>query len=874
MATIQEDRGYVSLRGDAINAIATGEIRDLRLKIPDFQIQTTPFHITLVTKDERRSLPPATLASLAKLTSDGASEIGIFHNIGTACIKRSGGDIAFVVVIWVFGQQIRKRLGLPPKDFHVTLSASDDHGIDKSITCLRAGEFNAQNASLECLDHLTFTLHNSRRYLDAKAYSQEILLKDPGSSKGWLRLADAALQLEEFKVSMLAYAQAWQLSENDKMSAYILKMLQKCSTDTEWGPLLQEEELAQLEIVSKQIRQRLLMPWSGDLRESIADMEVPPSLCLEPRQHLSIPDSIGFFALPRFFRWLVPFKIAVMSTPRNGRDIRALSSDSIGIKTVLTLTEEEPLDQSWFNMRIKNEFLPIQNYYPPSIEQMDIAMRILTDEESLPVLIHCGGGKGRAGSIAACYIAACGFGKPDLQSNGWQPAMSAHDSILKLRAIRPGSIETEQQEAFISKWVSMLWKRQSLFPTPVPEPPTCALDITGQLDGSVDFLMLIGIPGSGKSWVAKSLLARDPRWTYVSQDESSRSACETAVSRAKGKLILDRCNTSAADRKFWLQLADAKNAVCVLFDYDTELCVSRAQKRANHPTLPPGSRVVNAVKQMTEQFSAPELKEGLKAILTVKSFAASDDLISRLSPTIGLLKFPRTAHLIDLGAIGSDDILLPSAPIPTPGCIVVITEKVDGANMGLSLSSDRQLLVQNRSHFVNSSSHSQFKKLDSWIERHRDELFRLLNRDNYFPQRYILYGEWMHAVHSVSYNALPDRFLAFDLFDRGEGKFVNRDTLETLLNGTGIHITKVMEKRETIPTDVELRALVQKQSAFSEGRIEGVVVKIEDKNWVKWRGKVVRGDFLAGNQHWSKNIMQENRILTTNMEELDIMSRN
>lgn len=872
MATIQETRGYISLGGEDIDTVATSAIRDMKLRVMDLQIQTSPFHITLITKDEKRNLSPAGLASLAKFTSAGVAEIGTFHNLGTAYVKRSGGDVAFIVIIWVSGQQIRKRLGLPPKDFHITISAKDDHGIDKSVTCLRAGEFDVQNASLECLDHLTFTLHNSGRYIDAKSYSQDILLKDPESFKGWLRLADATFQLEEFKVSMLAYAQAWQASENDKMTAYILKMLQKCAAGSEWGPLLQEEELLQLESISKQARLRLLKPWSDDLRESIASMGVPPSLCLEPRQHLSIPDSIGFFSLPRFFRWLVPFKIAVMSTPRNERDIRALSSDSIGIRTVLTLTEEEPLDPSWFNARIKNVFLPIRNYYPPSVEQMDIALRVLTDEESLPVLIHCGGGKGRAGSIAACYMAACGFGKPDLKSSDWQPAMSAQDSISKLRAIRPGSIETEQQEAFISKWVSVLWKRQSLFPAAVPEPLACALDITGQLEGSVDFLMLVGLPGSGKSWAAKSLLARDPRWTYVSQDESSRSACETAVSRSKGKIILDRCNTSAADRKIWLQLADAKNPVCVLFDYDVELCVSRAQQRADHPTLPPGSRVVNAIKQMTEQFSAPQLTEGFKAVLTVKAFAASDDLISRLSPIIGLLKFPRTPHLIDLGAVGSDDILLPSAPIPTPGCTVLITEKIDGANMGFSLSADRQLLVQNRSHFVNSSTHSQFKKLDSWIERHREELFGLLNRDKYFPQRYVLYGEWMHAVHSVSYTALPDRFLAFDLFDRGERKFVNRETLETLLDGTQIHMTKVMEKRGTIPKDSELRALVEQQSAFAEGRVEGVVVKIEDKNWVKWRGKVVRGDFLAGNQHWSKNIMQENGILAANMEGLDIKS--
>ncbi len=869
MPAIRETRGYISLGGASIKKLATDSIAILMDEMPDLETQATPFHITLITKDEIESLSPAALATVAKLTTTTAAEVGPFYALGTASFKKSNNAIVFIVIVWAGGQQMRKLLGLPPKDFHITLSAHDDHGVDKSITCLPAAQFDVKNMPLECLDYLTFTLHSSRKYSVAKEFAVEMLLKDSQSSKGWLRLGDATSQLEEYKISMLAYAQAWEKSDNDKLSAYTLKMVHKCAKETEWGQLLQESEQRQLDSVAESIKPLLLTHWSGALTEAVAEVAVSPSLCLEPRERLKVPGNQGFVTLPRYFRWLVPFKIAVMSTPRSAEDIQMLGSRAVGVRTVLTLTEEEPLEKPWFNAQIKNVFLPIRNYYPPSIEQMDIAMRILTDVNSLPVLIHCGGGKGRAGTVAACYMAACGLGNPAIQQSAyWQPAMPAQEAISQLRAFRPGSIETEHQEAFVSKWVSTLWKRQSLFPTPLPEPPSCSLAIDGHLDPAIDLLMMVGIPGSGKSWTAKSLLSRDPRWTYISQDGSGRAACENAVSRSKGKLILDRCSTSPSDRKFWLQLADAKNPVCIHFDYPTELCIYRAQQRADHPTLPPGSRVLNAVKQMTEQFSPPILKEGFKAVLTVRSFAASDALVARLSSTINLLKFPRTPHLLDLGAIGSDDVLLPAAPSPPAGSIVLITEKVDGANMGFSLSAERSLQVQNRSHYVNSSTHAQFKKLDAWIARHREALYAILGRDEFFPQRYILYGEWMFAVHSIVYSTLPDRFLAFDLFDRREGRFVDRGALEVLLEGKGICAVKIMERRITVPTEAELRAMVERPSAFADGRVEGVVVKIELDGWVKWRGKVVRGDFLAGNQHWSKNIPQENGLSVTEMERL------
>jgi len=61
----------------------------------------------------------------------------------------------------------------------------------------------------------------------------------------------------------------------------------------------------------------------------------------------------------------------------------------------------------------------------------------------------------------------------------------------------------------------------------------------------------------------------------------------------------------------------------------------------------------------------PTLKEGFKAIVIVRSFAASQELVRRLSPPVTIFKYPRTPHLLDLGGATSDDIFAQLPMVPT-----------------------------------------------------------------------------------------------------------------------------------------------------------------------------------------------------------------
>ncbi|KAF8195092.1 ATP dependent DNA ligase [Pholiota molesta] len=859
--TFQKYGGALALVGPAVDSFAHTALNSNDFPNQNVVPLTSGYHITIATKDELRSLTPEQHLQVKSIRPDTR----YIFSAGLGGKPHAGAY--WVVIIWAAGQQIRKQLGLPPKHFHITLSAADVHDVDKGIESLLLEEQLPSTHSVEFLDHTAFTLYFFGQHEIALNYCSRLILLDSTSYKGFLRIADIWLIKDQVKLAMLAYACAYQRTADDKLKKYCLKKLVECSKGTEWGAVFQEHEMTQIDEF-KIISSFLLLLWSADLKEALSDLKLAPSLLLESRQSLYIPSPLrspDTYKLPRFFRWIVPFHLAVMSTPRNEDDITALSAPYLGIRHVLTLTEETPLPASWFsNKAITNTFLPIPNFHPPSIEQMDLIIKLVGDSKKRPLLVHCGGGKGRAGTVIACYLAAFGFQKPIADQD--HPEMPAVEAISTLRSLRPGSLETSQQEAFVSKWCSTIWKRQSVYPEVQSEPPPCPMEVEGKLTRDYDLVMLVGLPGSGKSWFSNSLLAREPaKWLRISQDDSgSRDACETEISRApKGKrVLLDRCNTSVADRKLWMQLASnwCASPICVWFDYDRELCTSRAQMRAGHPTLPPGSRVRNAVEQMQKIFVRPALGEGFKAIVVVRSIAAAQEAILRLSAPLTMYKFPRTPHLIDVGAATSDDVHVDISSLADIRGHVIITEKIDGANMGFSLSSDRsRILVQNRSHYVNSSTHEQFKKLGLWVERHEEELRNILDRDPYFPERYILYGEWMFATHSIPYAELPDYFIAYEIFDRSTQSWADTKALHALLRDTTIASVPVLHEG-SMPAEAALLEMIQKQSQFYNGRVEGIYVKVEVNGQIKSRGKVVRSDFIAGNEHWTRGGIRVNTL--------------
>lgn len=230
----------------------------------------------------------------------------------------------------------------------------------------------------------------------------------------------------------------------------------------------------------------------------------------------------------------------------------------IGITRVLTLTLEEPLPPAWFQFKsISNVFVPVTNLQAPTIAEMDYIYSLYSEDVDGFWLVHCGGGKGRAGTVLSCLLAMHGGdGVPQLERN---------QAIQMIRRIRPGSLESRRQEDFVGAWLSHRWKTAYQSSSKIEEQWTTLtreINPKGYSTGlsSVRFIMLVGLPGSGKSFVAESIAARRPhgRTVIISQDVSrSRDTCERQMGHKYAEdtlVILDCCNPEAKDRKYWLSL--------------------------------------------------------------------------------------------------------------------------------------------------------------------------------------------------------------------------------------------------------------------------------------------------------------------------------
>lgn len=147
--------------------------------------------------------------------------------------------------------------------------------------------------------------------------------------------------------------------------------------------------------------------------------------------------------------------------------------------------------------------------------------------------------------------------------------------------------------------------------------------------------------------------------------------------------------------------------------------------------------------------------------------------------TKSVLAFPSTAHLTNLGAVMGDDKMCGEQRqrLFCGGTRrVSIEEKIDGANVGLSLDSQWQVRMQNRSKMITWNSDPQFAGLEAWLDKHRSTLCELLERNND-----ILFGEWCQYVHTVQYAKLPGYFVAFDIYDKRKDAFLSRTSFHTRL---------------------------------------------------------------------------------------------
>jgi len=240
-----------------------------------------------------------------------------------------------------------------------------------------------------------------------------------------------------------------------------------------------------------------------------------------------------------------------------------------------------------------------------------------------------------------------------------------------------------------------------------------------------------------------------------------------------------------------------------------------------------------------------------------------------------LYKYPRTHHLEGSRLQPGDEDLTSTPFAELAGRHLVVEEKVDGANAAVSFADDGRLRLQSRGHYLTGGHRERhFALFKRWANHHRAALHGVLG------SRYVLYGEWCYAKHTVFYDRLSHYFLEFDVLDRRTDDFLSTSERRRLLDGGPVvSVPVVHEGALRRPADMldllgpssfigpdhlavlrrtvaELRLDVERALRETDGSatMEGLYVKVEDGCRVLERYKFVRASFLsavaAAEGHW------------------------
>ncbi|WP_096701274.1 RNA ligase family protein [Magnetospirillum sp. 15-1] len=219
-------------------------------------------------------------------------------------------------------------------------------------------------------------------------------------------------------------------------------------------------------------------------------------------------------------------------------------------------------------------------------------------------------------------------------------------------------------------------------------------------------------------------------------------------------------------------------------------------------------------------------------------------------------RFPRIPHLVGLGTgfTRDDKVLSGSEADALLAREVVIEEKLDGANLGLSVGPDGGLRLQNRGQYLVPPYSGQFDKANAWLGLHRDQLAAKLGHGE------ILFGEWCAARHSLTYDQLPDWFLVFDVYDKREARFWSTPRRNALAARLGLAVVPLIGVGRSNLTELK-QMVIGEPSRVRTGPMEGVVIRNETRDWLEARAKLVRPDFTqAIGEHWRRRRIEWNRL--------------
>jgi atypical dual specificity phosphatase len=136
------------------------------------------------------------------------------------------------------------------------------------------------------------------------------------------------------------------------------------------------------------------------------------------------------------FSWVIEGSLGAMSWPHDlNACLEALRERGVGV--LISLTEYSPRQALLEEFGVEHHHVPVPDFEAPTPAQIRLFVATVDRARAAGqrVVVHCQAGLGRTGTMLAAYRVSQG--------------LTAEDAIAEIRRLRPGSIETPEQEAAV-----------------------------------------------------------------------------------------------------------------------------------------------------------------------------------------------------------------------------------------------------------------------------------------------------------------------------------------------------------------------------------------------------------------------------------------
>jgi atypical dual specificity phosphatase len=147
--------------------------------------------------------------------------------------------------------------------------------------------------------------------------------------------------------------------------------------------------------------------------------------------------------LPNVFDWILPERLGACVNPFVGQ---SATNELVArrIALIVNLHERPDAPELLAQLHAQTVHLPVPDSHAPTQDQLTQGVAAIDEalRAGKRVAVHCAAGLGRSGTLIAAYLVSQGAA-PD-------------EAIDQVRAARPGSVETDEQEAAVHQFAQRL----------------------------------------------------------------------------------------------------------------------------------------------------------------------------------------------------------------------------------------------------------------------------------------------------------------------------------------------------------------------------------------------------------------------------------